>query len=172
MQNLFSYPLYIEDIGTGIKTYNLNANPKQLKEIKDILKVDDVLRFESSINVKFNKKSHRIDVNGQIDADVEQTSVISLEKFIKNYKQDFKIFFDTELTYNQLKEMEFDFEDDTPDLLEDGKMDLATIALEQLALILDDFPRKDGEIFSFESEFDEETTKKNNPFAALIKLKK
>jgi uncharacterized metal-binding protein YceD (DUF177 family) len=41
-----------------------------------------------------------------------------------------------------------------------------------LALVLDDFPRKEGEVFSFQSEFDEETTEANNPFAVLKKLKK
>ena len=44
--------------------------------------------------------------------------------------------------------------------------------MEQLALILEDFPRKEGEIFSFESEFDEETTLASNPFAVLKKIKK
>ena len=52
------------------------------------------------------------------------------------------------------------------------EIDLADIAMEQLALVLEDFPRKDGEVFEFESEFDEETTQKANPFAALAKLKK
>ena len=53
-----------------------------------------------------------------------------------------------------------------------GKIDLAEIAMEQIALVLDDFPRKDGETFQFTSEFDEETTKTTNPFAVLQKLKK
>ncbi len=49
---------------------------------------------------------------------------------------------------------------------------MAEIGLEQTALVLDDFPRQDGEVFEFKSEFDEETTQKTNPFAALAKLKK
>ena len=44
--------------------------------------------------------------------------------------------------------------------------------MEQLALVLDDFPRKDGEVFEFKSEFDEETTQAANPFNILKKLKK
>jgi len=172
MQKLFSYPLNIEDMGMGIKTYKISASEKQLKYIQDILKLDGILKFESEINVSFSKKNHRIDVWGNINADVEQTSVISLEKFVKNYNHEFKLFFDTELTYNQLKEQEFEFDDEIPDLIEGGKIDLAEIAMEQLALVLDDFPRKDGEVFEFESEFDEETTRNNNPFAALSKLKK
>ena len=62
--------------------------------------------------------------------------------------------------------------EDVPDILDNGQIDLAAMAMEQLALVLDDFPRKEGEVFAFKSEFDEETTKKNNPFAVLENLKK
>ena len=68
--------------------------------------------------------------------------------------------------------MEFEFDDEVPDVIIDGKIDLAEIAMEQIALVIDDFPRQDGEVFEFESEFDEETTEKMNPFAVLAKLKK
>jgi uncharacterized metal-binding protein YceD (DUF177 family) len=68
--------------------------------------------------------------------------------------------------------MEEDFEADIPDIMENGQIDLAAVAMEQLALVLDDFPRKDGEVFVFRSEFDEETTKRSNPFAVLKNLKK
>lgn len=172
MQNLFSYPLTVEDMGSGTKTYHLNAAPKQLAYIAEVLKVDGILSFSAQIDVCFSRKAHRIDVSGKVEAEVEQTSVISLEKFTQHYAPEFAVFYDTELTEKQLKEMEFEFDDDVPDVVENGQIDLAAIAMEQLALVLDDFPRKDGETFSFKSEFDEETTLKTNPFAALAKLKK
>ena len=68
--------------------------------------------------------------------------------------------------------MSFDFDEEVPDIVEGGKIDLADIAMEQLALVLDDFPRRDGEVFEFKSEFDEETTARPNPFAVLAALKK
>lgn len=172
MQNLFSYPLTLEDLGSGTKSYQLKATPIQLKFIAEVLKVEKVESFEARIELKFNHKAHRIDVRGIVNADVEQTSVISLEKFVKHYTPEFEIFFDTELTAAQLREMDFEFEDDVPDVLENGQLDLAAIAMEQLALVLDDFPRKDGEVFSFVSEFDEDDAPKENPFAVLAKLKK
>ena len=76
------------------------------------------------------------------------------------------------MTPQELREIEFDFEDDVPDIIINGKIDLAEIAMEQIALVIDDFPRKEGEVFEFKSEFDEETTQAMNPFAALAKLKK
>lgn len=172
MQNLFSYPLMLDEMGNGTKTYQLIADAKQLKYIEEILKLDTINSFEAKISVCLNRKNHCLNISGFVDANVEHTSVISLEKFTRNYHPEFEIVYDTELTYEQLKEIEFDFDDDEPEIIENGQVDLADIAMEQLALALDDFPRKDGEIFEFKSEFDEETTTKANPFAALAKLKK
>ena len=58
------------------------------------------------------------------------------------------------------------------DIIENGQIDLAEIAMEQIALVIDDFPRQENESFVFKSEFDEETTRAANPFAVLQKLKK
>ena len=59
-----------------------------------------------------------------------------------------------------------------PDVVIGGQIDLGDIVIEQIALKLDDYPRKPGEVFCFESEFDEDDESANNPFAALAKLKK
>ena len=172
MQNLFSYPLMLDEMGNGTKTYNLVANKEQLKYIAQILKLDNINKFETELNVCLNRRNHHLNISGFVDAEVEHTSVISLEKFNKKYHPEFEIVYDTELTYEQLKEIEFDFDEEEPDIIENGQIDLAEIAMEQLALVLDDFPRKEGEVFEFKSEFDEETTTKANPFAALAKIKK
>ena len=45
MQNLFSYPLYVEDMGSGTKLYKLEATAKQLAYITEVLKVDGAKSF-------------------------------------------------------------------------------------------------------------------------------
>ncbi len=173
MQNLFSYPLKIEDLTAAIRHYNLKADDKQLKYITDILKVPSVKSFEAEMEVQLHKKElHTLTVKGKACAKIEQTSIISLENFIKTYSTEFEVVFDTSLTAKDLQEMEFEFDDDVPDIVTEGQIDLAEIAMEQIALIIDDFPRQEGEVFEFTSEFDEETTKAANPFAVLEKLKK
>ena len=172
MQNLFSYPLKLEDMSQATQKYVLKANPKELEYITELMKVPAVKSFSAEINVKLLKKEHIVEVNGFVDADVEQTSVISLENFIKPYHSDFSLRFDTKMTLSELKELDFEYDDEVLDILDNGQIDLASIAMEHLALVLDDFPRKDGEDFSFCSEFDEETTEAANPFAVLKKLKK
>lgn len=172
MQNLFSYPLKLEDMSSAVQEFNLKAAKEDLRYIAEVMKVPAVKSFSSVVYVKLRKKEHLVDVWGSVNAQVEQTSVVSLENFIQKYQTEFALKFDTKLTAAEVKELEFDIDDEVPDILDNGQIDLAAIAMEQLALILDDFPRKDGEVFAFKSEFDEETTLQNNPFAVLKKLQK
>lgn len=173
MQKIFSYPLKLEDMSKNTQTYLLKASPEELEFITDVMRVPAVKSFAATVNVELNGREHRADVWGNVKADVEQESVVSLENFVRHYATDFALVFDTKMTLSEQMAMELENEDaDVPDILNDGQVDLAAVAMEQLALILDDFPRKDGEVFNFESEFDEETTEKSNPFAVLKNLKK
>ena len=71
---------------------------------------------------------------------------------------------------DDIKEIDEDINCNIPDIVMNGEIDLGDIAIEHLALILDDHPRKDGEEFS--SIIEDVTPVKNNPFASLAKLKK
>ena len=122
--------------------------------------------------LKLYKKEHRLDVWGRVDAELELKSVISLENFYKTYSPEFKISFDTKATLKEIKELEIDFNDDEPDVVVNGQIDLGQIAIEQVALVMEDNPRKEGEVFVFKSEFDDEDTESLNPFSVLKKLKK
>lgn len=172
MQNLFSYPLYIDEISGVERRYRLNADEKQRAYIAQVYKLPSVKSFTAMIKVKNDYKNHKLEVSGQADAELEQTSVISLENFIKPYHTDFRVVFDTQMTVGEFRNLDFDYDDEITDIIEDGKIDLAAIAMEQIALVIDDFPRQKNEVFEFKSEFDEETTKAANPFAVLAKLKK
>ena len=120
-----------------------------------------------------NRKEHRLDVWGKVRAELELQSVISLENFYRVYEPEFEMVFDTMMSYREQKELiDEDISADVPDIVENGKIDLAQIAVEQVALVMEDYPRREGEVFEFVSEFDEETTRAQNPFNVLAKLKK
>ena len=172
MQKHFSYPLIVEDISSGEKHYHITASKENLEEITDILKVPEVEKFESDIYTKLNKKEHLLKVWGKVDAELRLQSVISLEYFSKNYSPEFEVLYDTKATVNSQREEDVSFDEDLPDIVVNGKIDLAEIALEQLALVLEDYPRQAGEIFEWKNEFSEEEDKKENPFKILEKLKK
>jgi len=172
MQKDFSYTLKIDDLKQTEQNYHIQADDENLKFLKDILQVEQVHSFVADISLKLNRKLHRLDIHGQVNAKLMVKSVISLENFEKTYIAPFSYWYDTNLTYQDLRDMDLSISDDAPDIIENGQIDLVQIAIEQLSLILDDYPRKEGEKFEFQSEFDEETTKAMHPFAALKKFKK
>ena len=170
MQKDFSYPLKIEDINQGEQTYKLRANKAQLETLSEILQIPAVNYFEADIKLTFQKKKGILDVSGEVRAGLTLISVISLDEFNKDYKSNFSLTYDTNATYEQIREMDEDIEDDIPDIVIDGKIDLGDIAIEQLALVMEDHPRKDGEKFT--SVIEDDSPVRENPFAVLSKLKK
>ncbi|MBP3687993.1 MAG: DUF177 domain-containing protein [Alphaproteobacteria bacterium] len=170
MQKEFSYPLKIDELGQGEQTYNLRADKEQLATLKEILQVPAVNSFEANLKLKFQKKRGLLEISGTASANLELISVISLEAFNKDYTAEFKLMYDTNATYEDIYGEDDDIEDDVPDIVYDGKIDLGDIAIEQIALVMEDHPRKTGEVFNEVIEAREPV--KNNPFAALEKLKK
>lgn len=170
MQKDFSYPLQIDELNQGEQSYILKADKAQLETLKEILQVPAVNYFEADIKLKFQKKRGILDVSGQVRAGLGLISVISLEPFDRDYKTDFTLTFDTNATYEQIRELDEDIETDVPDIVIGGRIDLGDIAIEQLALVMEDHPRKNGEEFSSLIEDDEPL--RENPFAILSKLKK
>jgi len=172
MQKNFSHILSVDDISNSEKLYKINANNQELELIAEILKVPEVKDFKADIYVKHQNKNTIIDVWGRVASLITRQSVISLEYFNKKYVSEFSLQFDTKLTENQVRELEEEGVENIPDVVVGGKIDLCQIAIEQIALELEDYPRKKGEVFSFSSEFSEEDDKRENPFKILEKLKK
>ena len=170
MQKDFSYPLKIEDLGQGEQKYTLIADKDQLEFLTDVLQVPSVKSFEANIWLKFYKKRGILDVWGDVKANIGLISVISLDEFDKLHQTDFKITYDTNATYEEIKEQDDDIMADIPDIIINGEINLADIAIEQLALVLDDYPRKEGEVF--DEVIEDASPIRNNPFAVLEKLQK
>lgn len=172
MQNLFYYPIVVNELSMQEKRVNLKANEDELKFIAEVLKIPEAKSFQSVIMLKHDKKSSRLNVWGEVHAELVLQSVISLENFDRKYDTSFELLYDTKATLKSLKEMDFDFDDEIPDIVIDGQIDLGEISIEQIALLMDDYPKNDGEEFKVYSEFDSEENAQKNPFEMLKSLKK
>lgn len=170
MQREFSYPLKIEELGQGEQRYNLRADENQLEWLKDVLQVSAVNSFIADMKLNFQKKKGILNIAGHISANLGLISVISLEEFKKDYNADFSVIYDTNAKYEDIYQDDEDIELDVPDIVIDGKIDLGDIAIEQLALVLEDYPRQEGE--EFKEIIEDNEPVKHNPFAVLEKLKK
>jgi len=173
MQKEFSYPLKIEELGQGQQSYKLSADKDELKILAEILQVQAVNSFNAEMKLNFKKKQGELKVSGTVNANLSLISVISLTPFNKDYSTDFEVLYDTNASYEDVYGDDEDIELDVPDIVIDGTINLADIAIEQLALVMEDYPRLEGEEFEavIEEDDDDNEDIANNPFAVLKKLK-
>ncbi|MEP9377845.1 DUF177 domain-containing protein [Aquabacter sp. CN5-332] len=107
-------------------------------------------------------------VTGRLTAEVRQMSVVSLEPFDSRIEEEVDVLFMPESEATAAPETEEGDPDyDPPDPLVDGNIDLGAIVTEFLALGIDPYPRRPGEVF----EAPEEDEAAASPFAALARLK-
>ena len=172
MQKKFSYPLKIDELNQNEYKFDLNADKEELKDITEILKVEDVKYFNAEIMLKLNNRNNMLAVWGIVRSEIELKSVITLNNFLKYFEVPFELYFDTKATYKDIQELQAGIYDDVPDIIENGKINLADIAIEQIALNLDDYPRNEGEVFDYGKYVQLPDDEKENPFAVLAKLKK
>ncbi len=172
MQKKFSYPLKIADLKQNEYKFLLDADAAELVDISEILQVEKAHYFKAEIKVHPNIREHLLRVWGTVQAELELQSVISLRNFRQKYDVPFELFFDTKATYKDIREMAADINADVPDIVENGIINLADIAIEQVALQIDDYPRAEGEVFEFQAPSTDNAETKQNPFAVLQKLKK
>ncbi|MBR3502574.1 MAG: DUF177 domain-containing protein [Alphaproteobacteria bacterium] len=172
MQKKFSYPLKIDELDQNEHKFDLNADNEELVDIREILQVEDVKYFNAEICMKRNNKQNMLNLWGIVRTEIELKSVITLNNFLKYYEIPFELRFDTKASYKDYAEFSSDINDDVPDIIENGTINLADIALEQIALQLDDYPRAEGEVFDDARYSDFHDEPKESPFAVLAKLKK
>ena len=172
MQKKFSYPVKTDELNQNSYKFVLEADAEELEDITEILQVEDVSFFRGEVFMKFNKKESILRVWGNVAATLTIKSVISLENFEQKIAVPFELFYDTKATYKDIRDMEPSINDEVPDIIENGEINLADICIEQVALQLDDYPRAEGEVFDFTQYIKEEPLEHNNPFAVLKKLKK
>ena len=97
-------------------------------------------------------------VTGNVTAEFDQESVVSLELFRSKFSFPVERYF--------LKKARDDGADDA-DVIENGVIDLGEVAAETIGLELDPYPRKPGESFAIVSDADPLATAKVTPFAVL-----
>lgn len=172
MQKNFSYPIKIDELNQNQYKFVLHADADELKDITQILQVERAARFHAEVYLKRNRQDNTLRIWGMVEARLELKSVISLENFCRNYKVPFELTFDTKATYQDIRDLDAGIEDDVPDIIENGTINLADLCIEQIALNMDDYPRADGEEFNFNAYHKADEAETENPFAILKKLQK
>jgi uncharacterized metal-binding protein YceD (DUF177 family) len=168
----FTWLIEIDRIPRVGQVERLKANTAECAIAASILKVPAVHALTAHLDVT-PWQGGGIKVEGTATADMTLLSVISLEEFKTSSTVSIKRFFVS-------KRLQSDANDEVDvDVIKGRKIDLASLCLETIALELDPYPRKPGEVFASEERGDEgaklsnpsENGERPSAFAKLAKLR-
>jgi uncharacterized metal-binding protein YceD (DUF177 family) len=158
----YSEPVRLHQIGAGV-TRTLSPDEAARVRIAKALDLASLDRFEAEVTLAPSPGGWTL--SGRLRADAVQTCGVTLEPLPVEIDAPFSVGL-AEPVDETDDEIVITLDDESPDLVEDGQIDLGQYAVEQLALRLDPFPRKAGAEF-----VQPEEPAEISPFAVLKSLK-
>ncbi len=158
----WSEPVRLHQIAGGVKR-TLEPDAAARARIVNALDLASLDVFTAEMELTPTAAGWRL--SGRVRASLAQTCGITLEPLPLEIDAPFVLTL-AEATEEDSGEIVIALDDESPDLIENGQIDLGHYAVEQLALRLDPFPRKPGAEFVQPPEPGE-----ISPFAVLKRLR-
>jgi hypothetical protein len=158
----YSEPVRLHPLGSGVKR-TLEPDAPTRARIVRALDLASLDAFTAEMELVPSPVGWRL--SGRIRASLAQTCGITLEPLPVEIDAPFSLTL-AESMEEDSEEIIITLDDESPDLIENGQIDLGQYAVEQLALRLDPFPRKPGAEFVQPPEPAE-----ISPFAVLKQLR-
>jgi uncharacterized metal-binding protein YceD (DUF177 family) len=158
----YSEPVRLHQLGSGVKR-TLEPDAPTRARIVRALDLASLDAFTAEMELVPSPVGWRL--SGRIRASLAQTCGITLEPLPVEIDAPFSLTL-AESMEEDTEEIIITLDDESPDLIENGQIDLGQYAVEQLALRLDPFPRKPGAEFVQPPEPAE-----ISPFAVLKQLR-
>ena len=168
----FSRPVAADRLGHDERVYDIEANATEraaLTERYGILALD---ALAARLRLKRLPGGAQIQLAGHFSADVVQSCVVSLEPVSAHVEEDFVLTFATGQNEAENEVVVVMDDEDPPEPIENGVIDLGEAVAEHLALALDPFPRAPNAVFLGGEKSPPAAPAKGNPFAGLAPLKK
>lgn len=158
-------------------TLDLVASPAECSAVAAELGLEAIHSLKGKLTV-LRQARGVLQVEGEVRADIEQMCVVTLEPFESEVVEPVSIKFAPEVApgtpprkVDVAEAVEVSMDEDPPDPIVNGRVDLGAVVVEFLALGLDSYPRKPGVEFTPERT-DEHEPVAESPFAALAGLKR
>jgi len=158
----YSEPVRLHQVGAGV-TRRLEPEAAARGRIAKALDLASLDTFVAEVTLAPAPGGWRL--SGRIKASLAQTCGITLEPLAVEIDDSFTVAL-AETADEESDEIVITLDDESPDPIEGGQVDLGQYAVEQLALRLDPFPRKPGAEFVQPPEPTE-----ISPFAVLKQLR-
>lgn len=169
----FSRPILVDTIPNAGMRLDIEASPEECAALAERFAILGLGGLRASLRLKAMAGGTLFRVDGQLSARVTQACVVSLEPVEQDVDEHFTMTFGAGATSGMMDvELDLDPEDDDPpDPVIDGAIDVGEAVAEHLALGLDPFPRKPGARVAQLPEPAEEVEAKVSPFASLAVIK-
>ena len=170
----FHRPFEINALTEDGQDERLVATEQEREALAGWLGLAKLERLEAELALKPWRRNG-LRVSGRLKADVVQICVVTLEPLERTYEQTFeRAFIEGPVLAEPVgTEALIDIDqDDPPDPIENGEIDLGAVVAEELALVIDPYPRKEGAAVDSRFETKSEDKADENPFASLAILKR
>lgn len=173
----FSRIVRVDRISASGMALDIEAKPAERAALAERFGIPSIDTLRAELTLRVLAGGALVRVTGHIRAEVVQTCVVTLEPVPQSVDEGFVLSFGRESDEDMGAEIELSLdEEDPPDPIVDGAIDVGEAVAEHLALALDPFPRKPGIVFEGSEEEGggevAEPEEKPNPFAVLAELRK
>jgi len=173
----FSHPITVENIPNKGVRVKLEPNLEELTLLMNRFDLLGLVNMKAALHVKPLSGGHKIRIIGTVQADVVQACIVNLSPVSSQINEEFEIDFSPEAYIEHDVEMSL-ADDDACEPIEDGVLDLGEIVAQQLALLINPYPRSETADLDSVREDTKgkngpkfEVNDKPNPFAVLKGLK-
>lgn len=149
----------------------ISATAEECVHLAERLDLRSLTGLTAEMDIRRVSGGNAVRINGRFVADVVQACVVSLQDVPDHIEASFETFFTTEQGKTS-KEIEFVFNDDenTPEQIVNGMIDLGEIVTQYLSLELNPYPRAAGADLAIQLA-EAGVGGKANPFQVLENLK-
>ncbi len=170
----FSRPVNVERLPGGETVMEIAAEPHEREALARRFDIPAVEALRARVRLRPLGGSRMVRLRARFEAEVVQSCVVTLEPVRLQVAEEFELMYGPEEPAGAGHEISFSAEDeDPPEPIRDGVIDLGEAVAEHLALALDPFPRAPGATLDLPAEdgAGEAAPARPGPFAALAGLR-
>ncbi|WP_193170588.1 YceD family protein [Nisaea nitritireducens] len=174
-QNIeLSRPVRIKDLKKRVTHIDIEASPEELQALATRFGLPGISELGAKVKVERLARDRAVRIEGTISAQLSYRSVVSLEPFDAVIEESFSEILSGEVALETDTEIELTPDDENMGVIEDGGFDLGEVLSQNLALLLEEHPRKpeetdapDGVIWADKDAEEAE----QNPFLVLSEMR-
>lgn len=161
----------------------IEATEAERKALAERFELEAIDRLVATVRLRSVRGGQMVRVAGELEADVVQTCVVTLDPVPARVTESFGALFAPEsMIPKEEDEIDIDpnlSEEDIPEPMVNGRIDIGELTAQHLSLALDPYPHAEGVEFAGYGDADDDEDdgaaaepEKPNPFAALERLKR